>query len=166
LDPQRLRCGPSATQDLGVAEAPVSVTSLALSRWARGVLVVTVLAATSCAAVHEMSPNALHAPVSASDTSMVGSSLKPGRWYFFRGYTESRGPRRSASGRVRIIPGDSLEFETHISSSASLAPTSHRSVVPRDSIGELLIFEPDARQTLVVVGSIAVCLIWLGSRIP
>ena len=63
------------------------------------------------------------------------------------------------SGRVRAVPGDSLEFESYSSSSSSLSPRLHRSVVPRDSVSALRVLELDAGQTLIVVGGIATALI-------
>lgn len=122
--------------------------------------VVTLLAVTSCSTMHQMPPSALEAAVSAPDTSKIGSSLKPGRWYSFRGYTDSHGAQQSVSGRVRAVPGDSLEFESYYSSSSSLTPPSHRSVVPRDSISVLRISEFNAGQTLLVVGVLAAVLIF------
>jgi hypothetical protein len=128
-------------------------------RWKCGAAVVALFAVTGCSMIHQMPPSDLDASVSAPDTSKVGRSLEPGRWYSFRGYTDSRGEWQPVSGRVRVIPGDSLEFDSYSSSSWSLAPRSHRSIVPRDSVRELRVLELDAGQSSIVVAGIATVVI-------
>jgi len=139
--------------------SPKATTAPALPRWKYGVFVVTLLAVTSCSTVRLMPPSELQAMARARDTSRTGNPLEPGRWYLFRGYTDSHGGNQSVSGRVRAVPGDSLEFESDDSSSPYLTPVSRRSVVPSDSVSELRAAGLGPRSKLLVSAAPEGCII-------
>jgi hypothetical protein len=138
----------------------------ALRRWKRSVSILTLVAVTGCSTTMELvPPSDLDRGGSAPDTSKIKRSLRPGHWHSFRGYTDSRGVHRSVDGRVRTVPGDSLELEL-LGSTSSLTRLSHRSVVPRDSIGFMRVARVNTGGTLLYLAAATTIIIYIRTLIP
>ena len=121
------------------------------SPWMRAVSVITLLAMTGCSVIREMPPAALTASGHKPASSSADTSRAPGRWLVLRGYEDSHGKYHHASGRVRAIPGDSLELNLD-GSLRSVTRSTNRSVIPSDSVSFLQLERTDNVGTLLVMG--------------
>ena len=137
--------------------------------WMRAVGVITLLAMTSCTVIREVPSGALTTRMKQSEPSNVDTTRTPGRWHHLVGYEDSHGKNHNVSGRVRAIPGDSLEFYLD-NFPRAVTQSTDRSVIPGDSVSYLRLERTDPGPILFIVGlatgMVVLLLVRLSKGVP